>query len=66
MSELVHLTYIRPSDNQISDISPLSGRMNLAFLDLRSNPLNGDAYSIHIPLIKSNNRGIILLYDPQS
>ena len=50
--------------NQISDISALSGLMNLTSLVLRYNPLNADAYCIYLPLIEENNPGIGLYYDP--
>jgi hypothetical protein len=50
-------------DNQISDISPISGLTNFTHLDLTGNPLNGDAYNTYIPQILANNPGMTLLYD---
>jgi len=37
---------------------------SLLVLDLRGNPLNEEAYSIYLPLIRENNPGIHLYYDP--
>jgi len=37
---------------------------NLMFLDLDSNFLNPQAYCIYLPLIKDNNSGMDLYYDP--
>ncbi len=50
-------------DNQVSDISPLTALTSLVSLDLRLNPLNEDAYSIHIPQITANNPGINIQHD---
>ena len=36
----------------------------LAFLDLRRNPLNRDAFCVYIPMILANNPGIDLQHDP--
>jgi hypothetical protein len=49
--------------NQISCIELLTYLDKLLILDLQNNPLNAEAYSIHIPLIISNNPGIEILYD---
>jgi len=51
-------------NNQISDISSLSGMTNLKRLWLQGNPLNVDAYCNYLPMIKANNCGIELRYDP--
>ena len=59
----VNLRSLDLSDNEISDISPLSELTNLTYLDLRRNPLNANAHNIHIPQIEANNPGITLLYD---
>jgi hypothetical protein len=43
----------------------LEGQLaNLDYLDLRSNPLNMDAYKIYIPQILENNPGMTLHVDP--
>jgi len=51
--------------NQISDISPLTALHSLTILDLRQNPLNQDAYNVHIPQIRANNPGIEIRNDPR-
>ena len=38
--------------------------MNLAYLNLHTNPLNLEAYCTYLPLIEGNNPGIDLTYDP--
>jgi Leucine-rich repeat (LRR) protein len=52
------------ANNRIADISALAGLTSLLVLDLRGNPLNEEAYSIYLPLIRENNPGIHLYYDP--
>jgi len=64
LTGLTNLHDLFLSYNQISDISPLSELRNLKTLALSGNPLNQDAYDIHIPLIQQNNFGISMYYDP--
>ncbi len=68
ITALSNLTALRQLDllgNQISDISPLTVLTSLKILDLRQNPLNQDAYDIHIPQIRTNNPGITVKHDPR-
>jgi len=54
------------SNNQISDISPLvknSGIGEGDVIDLRGNPLNDEAYSVHIPILQE--RGVEVLFSPE-
>jgi internalin A len=46
--------------NEIGDISALASLTSLVYLDLRENPLNDDAFDIHLPQIRANNPGIII------
>jgi hypothetical protein len=48
----------------ICDISPLTSLTHLDWLDLRENPLNDDAYTIYVPLIRANNPGVHLWCSP--
>ena len=64
ISELVNITKLYLSYNLISDISALSKLTNLAYLDLRSNPLNSDAFDVYIPQIVENNPDAGIMYDP--
>ena len=52
--------------NQISDISPLvnnSGIGEGTGVNVRENPLNDEAYSIHIPALQE--RGVSVRFDPK-
>jgi hypothetical protein len=51
-------------NNQISDISALSGMFSLTELNLEYNPLNLDAYCTYLPLIAYHNPYIDLKYSP--
>jgi len=42
-------------DNQISDISLLTDFRGLKALNLQNNPLNEEAYRVHLPQIRKNN-----------
>jgi hypothetical protein len=64
LAGLSHLRVVGLHRNLISDISPLANLTSLEWLDLRLNPLNGDAYAVHLPQIQTNNPGITLLYYP--
>ncbi len=59
-----HLGQLDLSNNQISDISPVSALTSLESLDLRGNPLSRQTYDVYIALILGNNPGIDLRYDP--
>ena len=66
LSELTRLGNLLIDNNLISDISGISDLNGMYYLDLSSNPLNDDAYNIHIPRIIENNPGIEIYYDPQT
>jgi len=66
LSELTRLGSLLLDNNLISDISGISDLNWLYFLDLSSNPLNDDAYNIHIPRIIENSPGIEIYYDSQT
>ena len=66
-ADLTNLRNIGLWQNAITDISPLVHLAefgDLVFVDLRGNPLNEDAYSVHIPQIQEYNPEVILYYDP--
>jgi formylglycine-generating enzyme required for sulfatase activity len=58
-----HLTHLWLNSNKISNISPLAGMTDLTILALVGNPLDRDAYDIHIPVIRHNNPGLTLHCD---
>jgi Leucine-rich repeat (LRR) protein len=58
-----NLTKLTLPDNSIADISPLGDMMYLTLLDLQGNPLDAEAYSVHIAQIKQNNPQADVLYD---
>ena len=60
ISELKNLIELDLFANQVRDISALSDLKKLKLLDITGNPLNPDAYNIHIPRIIANNPGIDL------
>lgn len=64
LSDLTNLQWLWIIDNQISDIAALSSLMNLTLVNLLDNPLNTPAYCTYLPLIRDNNPGIDLRYDP--
>jgi hypothetical protein len=61
---MTNLTQLYLYNNQISEISALSGMTNLTRLWLQANPLDACAYCTYLPLIEDNNPGIDLRYDP--
>ncbi|MBN1507023.1 MAG: hypothetical protein JW955_09260 [Sedimentisphaerales bacterium] len=63
LSGLVNLQYLCMEDTLVSDLSPLLSLTSLSHLDVRSDPLNEEAYGIHIPQIEENNPGIVILHD---
>lgn len=63
LSELTHLRALDLLDNQIADISPLTALTSLKVLDLRNNPLEPEAFDVHIPQIVANNPGIDVKHD---
>jgi hypothetical protein len=63
LSGLINLQILNMEDLLVSDISPLLNLRSLSFLDLRSDPLEEDAYGIHIPQIIADNPGIEILHD---
>ena len=66
LSELTDLQRLVLLENEIADISPL---LSIKWIgdrheaDLRANPLNDEAYDIHIPALK--DRGVRLLFTPK-
>jgi hypothetical protein len=67
LSNLTNLQKLHLAKNQISDISPLvsnSGIGNGAVVDLMDNPLNDEAYGIHIPALQE--RGVRVRFSPKS
>ena len=63
LSGLADLRILILESNLISDISPLLTLTSLIHLNLGENPLNEDAYEIHIPQIAANNPGIYILHE---
>jgi len=63
LSGLIHLAYLCMEDILAGDLSPLLSMNSLSHLDVRSVPLDEDAYGIYIPQIKENNPGIEILHD---
>ncbi len=62
----LELNFLGLQRNKISDISPLAewnGNVG-SILDLRGNPLNDEAYTTYIPLLKERNPLLRILYDP--
>ncbi len=63
LSGLADLQILILESNLISDISPLLTLTCLTHLNLGENPLNENAYEIHIPQIAANNPGIYILHE---
>jgi len=57
---LSRLKNVDLTSNQITDISALCGLTSLASLRLLDNPLDADAYAVHIPQIVANNPDIFI------
>lgn len=51
-------------NNQVSDISVLMGLLRLGHVNIKGNPLNPEAYNVHIPQL--TQRGVVVQYDPPS
>jgi len=64
LTGLANLDSVCLHRNFIIDISALSGLTHLTWLDVRANPMNEDAYTIHLPQIRANNPSMTLYYDP--
>lgn len=64
LAALTHLETLVLRYNRIRDLSALADHTSLAALDLRANPLSSAACDVYIPLIRANNPGIGLEYDP--
>jgi hypothetical protein len=67
IQHLTQLTSLDLYDNQISDISPLMDNPGLGegdWIDLTGNPLNDEAYEVHIPALQA--RGADVLFDPKT
>jgi hypothetical protein len=69
LSGIEHCTELQRLDlryNQISDISPLVNNSGIGEgdrVDLRDNPLNDEAYEVHITALQE--RGVEVLFDPK-
>lgn len=63
LSSLSNLDTLILGNNQIRDIAPVAGFTGLSRLELQSNPLNQEAFAVHLPQIVANNPGIYLMYD---
>ncbi|MBN1507725.1 MAG: hypothetical protein JW955_12815 [Sedimentisphaerales bacterium] len=63
LSGLSSLRSVGLHRNFISDIQPLLTLTGLAWIDLRANPMNREAYDTCLPQIQANNPGVTLLYD---
>lgn len=66
LSDLTNLRKLYLAKNQIRDISPLvnnSGMGKGALVDLKDNPLNNEAYDIHIPALQE--RGVRVQFNPR-
>ncbi|MFC1712575.1 leucine-rich repeat domain-containing protein [Candidatus Poribacteria bacterium] len=66
LGNLTNLQKLNLGRNQIRNISPLvnnSGMGEGVMIDLTDNPLNDEAYSIHIPALQE--RGIIVQFSPK-
>jgi C1A family cysteine protease/Leucine-rich repeat (LRR) protein len=63
LGQLEKLQYLDLTDNQVRDISALANLTTLGTLILRQNPLNAEAHSTYIPLIRAHNRGVTIEYD---
>jgi hypothetical protein len=63
LSGLSSLQSLSLHRNDITDLSPLEALTGLQWLDVRLNPLDHDAWSIHIPRIIANNPGLDIWYD---
>jgi len=67
LSELINLQWLGLESNRIIDISPLvrnSGIGEGASILLGVNPLNDDAYELHIPILQE--RGVMVTFAPKS
>lgn len=62
LSNLTELQELYLQYNNISDISPLTTLTNLTHLTLGDNPLNDEAYDLHLPQILANNPGLNISY----
>jgi len=63
---LANLVELGLSHNEISDISALADLRRLEYLNLEGNPLNKEAYDVHLPRIIANNPGMRLIVDPNT
>ncbi len=64
LAGLTQLETVEFGHNSIKDMSALAGPTRVKFwLKVDANPLNEDAYCIHLPQIQANNVGIELEYD---
>jgi hypothetical protein len=62
---LTRLNWLELWDNQVADISPLVANEGIGegdYIDLRTNPLNEQAHTVHIPELQ--DRGVEVLFSP--
>jgi len=61
---LTYLPKLYLSGNQISDISHLASNAGIGWedvVDLKGNPLNDEAYELHIPALQ--DKGVEVVFD---
>ena len=66
LSNLTNLQKLYLAKNQIRNISPLSNNPGIgkgSVVDLVGNPLNDEAYDVHIPALEK--RGVRVVFDPK-
>ena len=66
LSNLTNLQKLYLAKNQIRNISPLSNNPGVGkgvVVDLAGNPLNDEAYDVHIPALEK--RGVKVVFDPK-
>ncbi len=64
LSSLTYLPKLYLSGNQISDISHLASNAGIGWedvVDLKGNPLNDEAYELHIPALQ--DKGVEVVFD---
>ena len=61
LANLTQLTHLRARHNSISDISPLIVLTQLRKLMIVGNPLNADAFNVHIPTMEANGTEVTVV-----
>ena len=60
LSKMANLLWLNLGENGVSDIGPISGLEALEWLNLYRNPLDADAFEMHIPQMRE--RGVFVHY----